>query len=203
MHPEIPDDSPLDHGPVEHKEVPLRGIVVQAILFTLALFGLAVLLSQYLEQPTRTFARWVLEELGLAGIFLSVLAADAFTFPVPPDTYLLVAVAAETTVVPILATVIVASLMATVIAYWFGPQIVKIPLIRKRVERFEAKGVALFQKYGLWTVTLAALTPIPFSIVCWFAGIYRMPFLRFVAATLTRIPRFIAYYYLIVLGWTP
>jgi len=193
MDTEIPDQTADD-------EVSLRGVVVQAVLVTVALFGLVFALGRYLEEPTCDFAFWVVEELGLTGIFLSILASDAFTFPVPPDTYLLVAVAARAPVLPILATCIAASLVAGSIAYAFGPQIVKVPIIRRRVDRFEDKGIALYQKYGVWTVTIAALSPIPFSIICWFAGIYRMSYAKFLLATTARITRFIGYYYLFVVG---
>lgn len=198
MQSEIPEEMPG-----QGEDADLKGVVIQAAVVTVALVAIVFLLAQFLEEPTRDFAHWVVDEMGLLGIFVSIVASDGFTFPVPPDTYLLVAVAADAPVLPLLATCIVASLFAASLAYVFGPQIVKIPLVRRRVDRFESKGIALYQKYGIWTVTIAALTPIPFSIVCWFAGIYRMPYAKFVLATTARIPRFIGYYYLFVLGWTP
>ena len=60
----------------------------------------------------------------------------------------------------------------------------------------------LLKKWGLWTVVIAALTPIPFSIVCWFAGIYKMPYRPFFIGTLVRFLRFALFYYLFVIGWT-
>ena len=40
-------------------------------------------------------------------------------------------------------------------------------------------------------------------ITCWMAGIYKMPYGKFLLATLFRAPRMVAYYYLFVLGWLP
>ena len=53
------------------------------------------------------------------------------------------------------------------------------------------KGETLFKKYGIWAVIVGALTPIPYSVVTWTAGIYKMNFLTFMITVIcTRIPRF-------------
>ena len=75
-----------------------------------------------------------------------------------------------------------------------GPYVGRVPFLRNKIEQWRVKGEHLFDRWGVWTVAIGALSPLPYSITCWFAGIYNMPYRRFFLATLFRIPRIIAYY---------
>ncbi len=46
-------------------------------------------------------------------------------------------------------------------------------------EKRVVKAEQFFQKWGEFGVFLAAFTPIPFKVAAWSAGIFEMPFLRF------------------------
>lgn len=184
-------------------EPSLRPVIFQTIGVTIAIFVAIALAAVFLREPLEAFAHWVVTELGLGGVFLGVLATDAFTIPIPPDTYLFVAVASHAPVAPMLAVCCAGSIIAGSIAYRIGPYIQRLPFLRARLERFRTRGERLFLRYGMWTVAIAALTPIPFSVTCWLAGIYRMPYRGFVIATFARIPRLLAYYALFRLGWSP
>ncbi len=193
----------LESQPDPDESASLRNILVQTALITALLFGVVVLLATVFAEPTKALADWMVQTLGLSGIFLGVFAADAFTFPIPPDTYLLIAVASETGVVEVLSTICLASILAGITAYFVGPFLTKFPYLGHKIEHFRPRGEALFRRFGVWAVAIAALTPVPFSIVCWMAGIYNMPKGKFLATLLFRIPRFIGYFYIFVLGWSP
>ncbi len=167
------------------------------VVFTVFLGGI------FLREPLEAFAHWVVMELGLLGVFIGVVLTDAFTLPIPPDTYLFVAVASKDPVVPILTVVCLGSVLAGNIAYRIGPLLARFGWVRDRMERFRPRGEQLFVRYGVWTVAIAALTPIPFSVTCWFAGMYEMPYGRFLLATFARVPRLLGYYGLFLLGWAP
>lgn len=143
-----------------------------------------------------------MDNLGLPGVFLGILLTDSLTFPVPPDTYLLIAVASEKNALIMLILCCVGSITAGNLAYFLGPYLAKAPFFNSRIEGFRKKGEKLFQRYGVWAVVIAALTPIPFSIVCWFSAIYKMDRTKFFFATFARIPRLVGYYWLFVLGWS-
>ena len=57
-------------------------------------------------------------------------------------------------------------------------------------------------KYGIWAVIVAAITPIPFSPVCWIAGMLEMDYKQFLVASLWRIPRFMIWYVIFSLGFS-
>lgn len=46
------------------------------------------------------------------------------------------------------------------------------------------KGKLLFENYGILAVIIGAITPIPYSAVCWGAGIYNMKFLPFIISSI-------------------
>ncbi len=160
-----------------------------------------MLLGYFLFEPVTTAAVQAVEFLGPIGLFIGVFASDALGFPVPPSTYLFAAVAAESPIAIVLAITIIASITGATVAYHVGPLLTRAPIVGRILERHRPRGEALFERWGIWAVGIAALTPLPFALFCWLAGIYKMPFKRFFSATLVRAPRIIAYYGFFALGW--
>jgi membrane protein YqaA with SNARE-associated domain len=179
----------------------LRTLIIQTVVITALLVGAVVLASVFLREPLSNAADWVVNSFGLPGIALGIFISDTFTFPIPPDTYIFLAVASNLRVMEVLVTVCVVSVLAGNVAYFLGPLLTRVPFLNKKIEQFRPQGQDLFLRYGVWTVVIGALTPLPYSVVCWFAGLYKMPYGRFFFATLFRIPRMIGYYYLFKLGW--
>ena len=184
-------------------EVSLRRIVWQTLVFTVVVVAMVAAAGWAFREPLTDMARWLVRDLGLWGVFAGVFAADAFTFPVPPDLYLVFGVADGERAAMVVATITVASIVAGNVAYLIGPYIEKIPLLRKRIAGFRKRGQTLFATYGVWAIGIAALTPVPFSVVCWMAGMYRMKYARFAASTFFRIPRMVGYFLLYKWGWAP
>lgn len=178
-----------------------RKLAWKGIAMMLVSVSVVMLLGYYLREPVTTAAVQVVDILGPLGIFAGVLASDAFGFPVPPTTYLFAAVAADAPVVLVLVVTAVASIIGGSIAYLIGPFIGRLPVLRTILERHRPRGEIIFKRWGIWTIGIAAVTPLPFALFCWLAGIYRMPFIRFFSATLVRAPRIAAYYAFFALGW--
>ena len=71
---------------------------------------------------------------------------------------------------------------------WIGYDALKVSMKKKYFEKAEL----LFQKYGVWAVGFAALSPVPYNAFCWSAGACQMKFKPFIIiSVLTRIPRFL------------
>ena len=179
----------------------MRRLAWQTIAGFVVMVGVVGALGYYLREPISHLAVLSIDTLGLIGVFVGVFASDSLGFPVPPSTYLFAAVAAESPMLAILIVASAASILGASIAYKAGPVIGRLPILRGFLERFRIRGESLFKRWGIWTVGIAALTPLPFPVVCWLAGIYRMPFGRFFTATLVRAPRFAAYYGAFSFGW--
>jgi hypothetical protein len=48
---------------------------------------------------------------------------------------------------------------------------------------------------------LGAAAPPPFSVTCWFAGVFRLKYKMFLYGTLWRVPKFLWTYLFITLGF--
>ena len=179
----------------------LQNLISQTAVGLLAMMGGIVVAGLFLREPVTAIAISVVDILGSLGVFLGVLASDAFGMPVPPSAYIFAGVAAESPMTSLLFITIITSVAGASLGYVLGPYIGKIPFLHRRLERFRRRGESLFAKWGIWTVGIAAITPLPFAFFCWLAGIYRMPYGYFFAATLVRGPRILGYYGLFLLGW--
>ncbi len=137
------------------------------------------------------WARELVEKFGYLGIFL-VSYTESIIQPVPPDPF--IAGGTAFGLKPLLASLVatLASVLGGLTAHGLG-QVLGPEFVRRLVgERNFLKGEALFERYGIWAVLIAGFTPIPFKVVCWLAGIFRMRRTPFVVASFFgRFPRFL------------
>lgn len=175
----------------------------RAILRTaLGLVGLVVLvgfIAHYFKTDLQAFATWVYDALGVPGLSAIVFLSDSVITPIPPDVVLLVlanspAAADWWWLIPALGLL---SAVAGCVAWWLGSALGRNPRAKRALGRFH-RSPAVISRYGRWGVALGALTPIPFSVTCWIAGMLKVPFEQTAPMTLLRIPRYVAYYLVIV-----
>lgn len=178
-----------------------RRLVVQTLLGLAGVVALITALGVFFREPLTALATTLLDTFGLPGLFVGVVASDAFSFPVPQSAYFVVTIAAESSPVAVVSVASAASLLGGTIAYHIGPWVARAPLIGDRLQQLRSRGEQFFERWGFWAVAIAAVTPVPFPIGCWLAGLYEMPFGRFFAAILLRIPRFVVYYSVFTAGW--
>ncbi len=184
MQPPAPDPSKL-----------MRQTVRQALLIVGLFIAGAVLFQPQLQAA----GRWFYDRLGLWGAFLGTLLSDALAIPITFDVYLAAAVAAGRPAVPVLAAVCCGSLIGALFAWALGRKLRGRTWLLQRLERFQMR--VLFERWGSTAVVIGAWTPIPFSVTCWFAGIYGLSLRRFSLAILHRIPRALITFALLQLGW--
>ena len=138
----------------------------------------------------------------MGGLFLGVYLLDSLILPATPDLFLgFLAVAKDVNHVLGVTLICIASVLGGFSGYFIGSHIKDWPFLEKFVYRYEDRGKELFRKYGIWGVVIGAMTPIPFSTVCWLAGMFEMNFKKFALACLFRIPRMIIWYVLIAYSW--
>lgn len=180
----------------------VRRSVWQAIAFIVLLVGGIGILGAVYEEQLLSFTNAVFETVGLAGLLGILFVSDSIFSPVPPDLVLLVLSRTHhhehwpwlVGLIGVLS--VVAGWVGWVLGRWLG----NTRFGHFVLKRSRAQNEALVRRHGGWAVALGAITPIPFSITCWFAGMYRMKFAPFARATLLRIPRFFVYYFAIAYG---
>ena len=126
---------------------------------------------------------WADSPAGLAALAI-IAAAESVVFPLPPDP-LLIALALRNpdAALFLAALTTAASVAGGLVGHWLGRRFGWPPLLRLhsgRVERVES----MFQRYGFWTVAIAGLTPIPYKVFTISAGVFDVPRLQFVLASI-------------------
>ncbi len=138
-----------------------------------------------------SLAKELVENYGYVGIFL-ISFSESIAQPVPPDPF--IAGGSALGLHPFVASLVatVASVLGGLTSHTLGSLLGERVVKRLIGERNFLRGESLFNRYGVWAVLVAGLTPIPFKAVCWLAGIFemrRLPFL--IASFLGRFPRFL------------
>lgn len=202
--PVTPTDEPLD--------TPLDGATRRYLLRNLIYLGVAIVLlvslaalSQHLfGAEVAAVSHRLTHKGGYPGVGLAIWLIDTFTVPMSPDVVLAVVAHSSSSLNHALAltTICVASILGGNSGFYLAHWLSARPWLRRRLEKSFDKGHALFARFGVWAVVIAGLTPVPFSIVCWLAGVYNMSPGKLFLATLSRIPRFVGWYYLIRLGFS-
>jgi membrane protein YqaA with SNARE-associated domain len=137
--------------------------------------------------------------IGLAGLAAILFVSDAIITPIPPDALLVIIAKSDLRAdwLPLTLGMGLVSVAAGNTAWLLGSKLGDVPVLAKIFGRLRAKNEHLIARYGAFGVVLGALTPIPFSVTCWTAGLLKMRFALVFAPTLLRIPRFFVYYVLI------
>lgn len=139
----------------------------------------------------KQWAEEVVTEYGYWGIFI-VSFTESIIQPVPPDPFITGGTAFGLVPIKAALTAAVGSVLGGFVGYLLG-KFLGEPLLKKFInKKHYEKGEILFRKYGILAVIIAAITPIPFKVICWMAGIFEMPVLGFLlAAFVGRLPRFL------------
>lgn len=179
----------------------LRDSLKKMAWATAIFFAVFIPLAILFKDPLEIAGNRIVATLGYTGIGLGILASDMFTLPIPPDLYLAVAAVADMDDGLVILFGSVGSIIGGIGAFLLGRLLGRTAVVQRLVEPFRERGTRFIDRLGVRAVIIAALTPIPFSIVCTLAGMMGMHFSRFLPATIFRIPRIALYYYAIKLGW--
>lgn len=193
---------PAARGPTALGELGLdRRSLVRLSLGLLTLLVVTAALGLLLRHPLSDLSRWFHGSFGLAGLFVGVLFTD--TWVAPPLTHeplLFFAHAAGESFVTIWAVAGTASVVAGPLGYAAGRLLGRFDAVHDLLAR--SQGLRpLMERRGAAVVAAAAITPIPFAVSTWLAGVVGIPFGSFFAACLVRLVKVGFYLGLIVLGW--
>jgi len=93
-----------------------------------------------------------------------------------------------------------ASFIGGIMGYWIGRFLSRIKFINKHVDKLVGSHKAFIEDHGAWAIVLAALSPLPYSTICWAAGVIKVDNIKIVLACLARYARMILYYYIFIGG---
>jgi membrane protein YqaA with SNARE-associated domain len=165
------------------------------------LVGMVALASAFRE-PLERIGRTFVDRFGYSGMALGTLIADGFHFPIPPQFYMLMAVTSGVSRPLSLAAITAGSLAGGFIGYRVAGRLARFGPIARRLERSQGLATAAFSRFGYRAAIIASLMPIAYSVLCYLAGIHRLPHRIFAVLSLCRIPRLLFFFYLVELGWS-
>jgi len=179
----------------------LMGLLVRWMTALGTLLVLAFLLGRWFRPELEEMGRSFVERYGLWGMAFGTVIADGLHFPVPPQFYMLMAIASGGPQLAPFAAVTAASLAGGCLAYSLSGVLGGVPWLARKLARSSRVVTDLYAKHGYRVVLIASLTPIAFSMLCYASGLCRLPKRAFAVVALLRVPKLAAYYYLVKLGW--
>lgn len=190
------DAASMDPTPI----VPLdpRTLMWRAGLGLFTLLAGVALAGVLARQPLEAVGAWFVGHMGLTGVFLCVTVVD--TLPLTHEPILFLGWSGGLGFGPVWAAASAGSVLAGVVGWFLGRQLsgsafLKRQFVRYRIDR-------LFERYGVWAVAVAALTPFPYAVATWSAGAAGMPLGPVFAGSCVRILKVWIYLSLIVAGWS-
>ena len=177
-------------GDLDWKQIISKMILVALFFLLVYAIGMYFVRDEYLR-----IAEWISIHLGWFGIAVFVLLTDMFVVPLSID--IVFPLTFDWPAIPLLLTMSIASSLGGYGGYWIGRLLGKLPIIKQFTSHFSEDGERLINKYGVWAVVIAGVTPVPFSSVCWMAGMFKINCWWVALATLSRFPRMIVYYVII------
>jgi len=158
-------------------------------------------LAHWARPQCEGVARGFVAAYGYWGMALGTLLADAFHFPIPPQFYMLLSIASQASVSGSLSVIAAASLLGGVVGYATARLVASSAWVSTRTERSRRLLERAVLRFGARAALVASLLPIPYSILCYLAGLNRMPYRFLALVCLCRIPKLIAFYLLVYWGW--
>jgi membrane protein YqaA with SNARE-associated domain len=189
-------------GEVSFDKREVLSLVFRLIAVLIAVSVGVALLGYFLRPTAEGIARGFVQRFGVWGMALGTFVADGLHFPVPPQFYMLLAVASGTPVWRAFAAIAAASVLAGYAGYSLAGQAVRLPWFARKTEHARYLLSKAFDRYGYRAALIASLLPIPYSLLCYLAGLNRLPARFWGILAACRVPKLCAFYYLVHLGWS-
>jgi len=136
-------------------------------------------------------AQSLVDNYGYGGIFI-VAFTESFIQPVPPDIFIMGASVFGLDPLSCAVVSTIGSLFGGLTGHTLGYKFGTPVFIKLFGDKYLVGGEKFFNKYGVWGVSIAGFSPLPYKVVAWLAGIFEMKLLHFSIGTLVgRFPRFL------------
>lgn len=165
------------------------------------LFAVLVAVARLFRAPLEALGTSFVQRFGYFGMAFGTFIADGFHFPIPPQFYMLMAVSSGASRPLAFGVITAASLLGGTAGYHVARRLAHVRPIARRLERAQGLAGRAFSRFGYRAALLASLLPIAYSVLCYLAGLYRLPRRVFAVLCLCRIPRLLLFFYLVELGW--
>ncbi len=174
--------------------------LIKALIGLLVLISVMAVLGFVYEEEMTAITTWVVDRVGFLGLAAILMVTDTLVTPFPPDILLAVIVKSPLSENwPVYVGILgVVSVVAGMTGYGIGRWLGHFRWCQRLFGEFKEDHRNFLRKYGFWGVALGSVTPLPYSVTCWTAGVLGIRWTKVLAASaLFRVPRFYVYYWLL------
>jgi len=179
----------------EHQHNPMKTIIRKTVIVALIAFIIYGLAAYFLRTHLMAVGIWMKEDFGLLGVGIYSLLVDMLIVPVTIDV--IFPLTTDWDPVGLLTVMSIASMTGGFLGYLIARELDHLAVVHRLTRSYQQRGQALIDRFGGWAVAIAGFTPLPFSTICWIAGLLKVRWQAVLIAVLSRIPRIILYYYMI------
>lgn len=191
----------LPASPSERPAPSLPRLLVRIAAGLLALLVFSAALAHTFHSQLEAIGHAFVDRFGVPGMVIGTAISDGFHFLVPPQFYMLMGITSGVPALTTLAAVNLGSFIGGWFAYFLGGKLSHFKPLALRLKRPSELAHSAFQRYGDWALLVVSIMPITYAALCYLCGLTRLSKRGFFIITLIRIPRLVAYYYLVRLGW--
>jgi len=136
-------------------------------------------LIEHLFPELKRYAEEFVADYGYVALFLLSFTESIFQ-PIPPYPFIVGAPLFKLNPYTAGLVSFLGNILGALVAYFLAKILGESFVKRVLGERLYIKGEALFNKYGFFAVLIGE----PYKLVCWLAGIFKMPLFAFLVASL-------------------
>ncbi len=134
----------------------------------------------------------LVENYGFFAVFLISFFTDILVQPIGPDITIIGGILLDKNFLCISFFASFGSILASFFSYFFGKIFSNFGLNKLHTLKNYKKYRKIYAKYGLFTLSVGALTPVPYVPMCWIAGIFKIKISKFMIFGI--IPRVIRFF---------
>lgn len=174
----------------------IRTNLIRAAVSLVVFALLALLLVSHFKAELDLLTTTVFESVGVFGLVVLIFVTDTIISPIPPDGVLFLIANSKYhsswgLLIPLIGVV---STAGGWLGYGLGRYFSNKSWVTQWFGAARVKAKRMILRFGPWAVALGAMTPVPFSITCWSAGLLHLPFRLVWKPCLLRIPRYVIFY---------
>jgi len=163
------------------------------IAVTVAIFLIVgLLLEHFAEDEVSAGAEWLMDKVGLYGLFAVVFLADGVPQPFTYVPVIWLAVKSSTPKMNVFAVCASASYSAALVGYGIGANLRSFScgdIFVKKLEQDYPAVQPLMETKGAMGVAMCAIMPVPLAVATWTAGAFKVWIPTFLVAAACRVPK--------------
>jgi membrane protein YqaA with SNARE-associated domain len=173
----------------------MLGLAVTLIV----LFGVFAGITFLFKDPIQHLVDVVVAQAGFVGMCVISFFSGIIVTPVPQEAFIFMIQKSNLNENWIFYVFVfgVVSCLAGQVCWFLGGKVGHARWVQKMLGKHREKVGELVQRYGFWGFLIGVISPLPFSVVCWTAGIFELRWATFTLGSLFRILRFFVMYFLL------